>query len=109
MTTTRADDDKICRACNRRHGVDGYNPRHPFKPAGNVLSGPETDDTPAAVTPVRVPFDPVLRLALIRKGVITPDDLADAEAEMRVTTAVFQDAAHVLTGDDGKVHRYDVS
>jgi hypothetical protein len=36
-----------------------------------------------------VPFDPVLRLALIRKGVITPDDLKDAEHEISVTTMNF--------------------
>lgn len=41
------------------------------------------DDAPPGM---RVPlFDPVLRLALIRKGVITPDDLVQAEAEMKAT------------------------
>lgn len=38
-----------------------------------------------AVT-MRYPFDPVLRMALIRKGVITPDDLREAELAIQATT-----------------------
>lgn len=33
------------------------------------------------------PFDPVLRQALINKGVLTPDDLRDAEAQIKAVTA----------------------
>jgi hypothetical protein len=36
------------------------------------------------------PFDPILRQALIDKGVITPQDLADAQAKIEVVTAVFK-------------------
>lgn len=36
------------------------------------------------------PFDPVLRQALIDKGVLTPEDLRDAEAKIRAVTAQFQ-------------------
>jgi hypothetical protein len=38
------------------------------------------------------PFDPVLRQALIAKGVITPEDLRMAEDQIRAVTASF-DAA----------------
>lgn len=36
------------------------------------------------------PLDPVLRVALINKGVITPQDLRDAEEVIRATTAQFE-------------------
>ena len=35
------------------------------------------------------PFDPVLRQALIDKGVLTPEDLRDAEDKIRAVTAQF--------------------
>lgn len=37
-------------------------------------------------TTMRYPFDPVLRLALINKGVITSDDLRNAELTIQATT-----------------------
>jgi hypothetical protein len=36
--------------------------------------------------PVPGPFDPVLRMALIDKGIITPDDLRTAEEKIHATT-----------------------
>lgn len=39
------------------------------------------------VSPMRFPFDPVLRMALVNKGVITPEDLTAAEAQIRAVTA----------------------
>jgi hypothetical protein len=36
------------------------------------------------------PIDPVLRVALINKGVITPEDLRNAEEVIRATTAQFE-------------------
>lgn len=35
------------------------------------------------------PFDPVLRQALINKGILTPEDLRDAENQIRAVTAAF--------------------
>lgn len=35
---------------------------------------------------VRFPFDPVLRQALVDKGILTPDDLKNAEAKIRMIT-----------------------
>jgi len=85
---------ETCRTCNRVHGVDGYNPRHPF----NGLHPSE----PAEVRPVpkRWPFDPVLRQALIDKGVLTPDDLRNAEIKITVVTGVFDQAVREATIDD---------
>lgn len=50
------------------------------------------------------PFDPVLRQALIDKGILTPDDLRDAEAKLRAVTAqlqAFQQVAEAVKNDAG--------
>jgi hypothetical protein len=54
-------------------------------------SEPRSDDKPA-VSVVRGPHDPVLRQALIDKGVLTPDDLRNAEAKIAVVTGEFHEA-----------------
>lgn len=46
--------------------------------------GPQRPDPLAGM-----PFDPVLRQALIDKGVLTPEDLRNAEATIRAVTAQF--------------------
>jgi len=68
--------------------------RHPFRPEGSTegwQTVPEAPQTPNPPTPMPAyPFDPILRQALIDKGVITPQDLADAQAKIEVVTAVFK-------------------
>lgn len=49
-----------------------------------------------------MPFDPVLRQALIDKGVLTPDDLRDAEAKIMVITGQFQDSVRKVMKEDGE-------
>ncbi len=67
----------ICSVCQKPHPwPDGTMPRHPF----NGIQAPEAPSAPAH------PFDPVLRQALIDKGVLTPDDLRQAEAKINVIT-----------------------
>jgi hypothetical protein len=65
--------------------------RHPFTPEG-VDAGTDwlkqkqtTPEASAAPQPQMssFPFDPVLRLALINKGVLTPDDLTQAEQQIK--------------------------
>lgn len=58
--------------------ADGSRGPSPLSQDGSG-TGPE-------VSVVRAPFDPVLRLALINRGVITPDDLANAERQIAVLT-----------------------
>lgn len=49
------------------------------------------DEKRSSATPavMRWPFDPVLRQALIDKGVLTVEDLAEAEAKIRVASMVM--------------------
>lgn len=90
---TTANDDK-CTACGRSPD-DHQGMRHPFSAKGSSTSwlkpqkermsepvnvtAPRTPSLPQSV----MPFDPVLRQALIAKGVITPDDLDVAEKIIR--------------------------
>lgn len=110
METTRIDVDrdpnKKCETCSQTWGWHMTNQtQHEFNdgsiptsetfgkrgadgkrvPAGKSASG-ET----GAVVQGQWPFDPVLRQALINKGVLTPEDLSAAEAQIRAVTAQFQ-------------------
>lgn len=94
-----------CHTCGKPHEGD-YRPRHPYNDGTlgasetfgkRLASGDRTQ--PVTVTQqdgmtqsvgLQWPFDPVLRQALIDKGVITPDDLIEAEKKIRaVTSAVM--------------------
>lgn len=88
-----ANDDK-CTVCGRSPD-DHQGVRHPFSVKGSSTSWlkpqKERMSEPVNVTAPRMPslpqsvmpFDPVLRQALIAKGVITPDDLDAAEKIIR--------------------------
>jgi hypothetical protein len=76
-----------CQTCNHL-GPDGHNFRHPFTPLGGMAPPLQTpaDPTPTGTgVPAPWPFDPVLRMALITKGVLTVDDLRKAEDTIRAT------------------------
>lgn len=89
---------ETCRTCNRPHGVDGYNPRHPFN---GLTSSEPAQDVDVKPVPARWPFDPVLRQALIDKGVLTIDDIRDAEAKILMVTGEFQRAVvDAMKGED---------
>lgn len=91
MTTPSED---VCGACGRSPD-DHTGMRHPFSPKGASTSWlkPQKDQLSQAVnvtgprmpSPMQsvMPFDPVLRQALIHNGVITPDDLTKAEGVIR--------------------------
>lgn len=81
-----------CSVCgNTRQWHKNNSPRHAFiEPGGNpeikVMGEPEpsTEDSPQrGIRPMRTPFDPILRQALIDKGVLTIQDLEEAERKVR--------------------------
>jgi hypothetical protein len=87
MTTPN---DGTCRVCNKMHGVDGWDPQHQpvfgDNPTGTLPKKQKERPAPsAAMSPW--PFDPVLRQALIDKGVLAPQDLRDAEEKIRAVTS----------------------
>lgn len=100
-----------CITCNRSGEGDPrewHVAQHPFRSADDARAGvgwkgpsePRRDDN-TTIRPPRYPFDPVLRQALIDKGVLTPDDLRDAEAKILVVSGQFQDAVREAMKDDG--------
>lgn len=82
---------EICEVCGQnKDWHKEHKPRHEFTSAGGPLveSQPEPDKAGAQ----RVPLpggDPVLRLALISAGVLTPGDIEKAERMLRAAGAVF--------------------
>lgn len=108
-----------CHTCGQTRAWHHHNqPRHAFNngelPASDTFGKRLPDGTrvtPSATEPVVVtespwPFDPVLRQALINKGLLTPEDLVAAERTIRAVTATFQkEGTHVpSTGGPDEAH-----
>jgi len=99
MTTSP---DPKCTTCGIRQSNHPVGVRHAFNDGSMTASEtfgqrrPDGSRGPAPTSGPQVqvveqpwPFDPVLRQALIDKGVITPDDLVNAERTIRAVTAQF--------------------
>lgn len=88
---------EICQTCHKTHPwADGTMPRHAFND-GTLGGFQVTRPQKATVQQAPWPFDPVLRQALIDKGILTPEDLTAAEAKIRAVTA------QLMGGTDGTV------
>lgn len=79
---TTSSDPRICIRCNRDHRDPGYFPVHDAQYENTPMMRPE----PEPPTTMPMPFDPVLRQALLSKGIITLADIAEAEQMIRATT-----------------------
>lgn len=113
------DPEAKCKTCDNTWRWHHENkPQHPFNPgdmpASATFGKRRADGQGTASDPVQPqlspwPFDPVLRQALVDKGVITPDDLANAEHKIRAITAtmtggtIVTTGSYVVGGDDGEV------
>lgn len=99
---TGLSDDEKCQTCNQTYGWHRENkPVHPFNTgqAGiRALFAKRGDRDPRdgaktpqggsqGAAPAPWPFDPVLRQALIDKGVLTPEDLVNAKLKIEAVTA----------------------
>ncbi len=87
-----------CTMCGKEHGVDGWDPRHrPVFANGGGESLPRKDERrhqPMQVGVATMPFDPVLRQALVDKGILTPQDLRDAQDKIEAITGVISHRAN---------------
>lgn len=80
---------KECETCHKPHPwPNGNTPMHPFNDGS--LHGAATFGVQqkAEVKEMPWPFDPVLRQALISKGILTSDDLLEAEAQIRAVSGI---------------------
>jgi len=88
--------EEYCTVCGKPRS------NHPFRHAfattstGNTLKAiaaeqaePEASEQRTQVVESAIGGDPVLRLALIRRGIITPDDLAYVEQELKGAGIAF--------------------
>lgn len=93
-----------CLSCNTSGHPDKTEVWHPFRHpvnTGGKWNAKDTKEQPEPETrPAEWPFDPVLRQALIDKGVLTPDDLMNAENKIRAVTSLMKlnPKANVMVG-----------
>lgn len=94
MTTLETELCTICHKPAIEHEERGF--KHRFSPPGqpsalfartDQAQSSSSQRTSGAQGAIRIPTagDPVLRMALIRKGVLTVADLDEVEAELRAT------------------------
>lgn len=84
-----------CTMCNQPADEHG-DKVHKFTPPGvrpdvSIFSRDRQRDMPAHERSVKMPFDPVLRQALLDKEVVTPNELKAAEEKVRL----------IMTGEIG--------
>lgn len=93
-----------CRACSHtRLWHDNNTPRHPFDDGTGSTAflgakdrlrdergGDNGNGAPRGAQAAQWPFDPILRQALIDKGILTPEDLRAAEEKIRAVTSSFE-------------------
>jgi hypothetical protein len=96
-----------CEVCGKPHPwPDGTTPKHPFNGVSDSKawlgnrnradagkSASRGSDGAVRVATDGWPFDPVLRQALIDKGVLTPDDLRAAETKIQEMSVIFNQGA----------------
>lgn len=86
--------ESVCQVCHRPE--EGHNARHPFIGPGDALNSeffakkendslisPSGNMSGPVVQSSHMPIDPVLRTALINKGILTMQDLEEADAFIR--------------------------
>lgn len=118
---TQVTHDPICTICNtsksehaeRQHPFS--DPKNPISPSqifgktrgegvggsghGPAIRKPQINPAPIQVS--AFPFDPVLRQALIMKGVITADDLMAAETHIRTVNNIVREVLDANVKTDG--------
>lgn len=90
-----------CKTCNNSgegHPRLWHHWRHQFVSVGDDAPPVMTEQPPVVDVLPPMPFDPVLRQALIDKGVLTVEDLNNAEAKIRVVSNLFKNRMEA-TGD----------
>lgn len=98
--------DVLCTICAQPGGDAHAKKHHPFTSPGQSLEmrempfkrkgekvPEERSENAPGVEMLQIPFDPVLRQALIMKGILTVEDLHNAEEMIRVTTQMFRSEA----------------
>ena len=76
----------VCSTCGNEYDPDDKENTHPYRhPVNGVLPKRKPEEGSPRPSVLDLPMDPVLRLVLIRKGLIEPLDLTEAEQELAAT------------------------
>jgi len=73
-----------------------------FKKPGPSSSGHNGAEASVSVVQSSMPFDPVLRQALIAKGILTPSDLREAEEAISAITGMMTQGVRHVPGTAGQ-------
>jgi len=104
MTIPTPSDDEKCQTCGKDFGWHRDNaPKHPFnngqdgstaflKRRGGRDDGLATQRPQHGSQMLQMAGDPVLRIALINRGILTPADLVVAEEQLRAALMEVQNA-----------------
>lgn len=79
-----------CSTCGNSYDPDNLPESHPYRHPvnGPVMNGLQEAQSESNSAP-RLPSDPILRLVLIEKGLITVEDLNEAEAKLAASGIVI--------------------
>lgn len=97
----RADRLMTCSTCGNRYDPDNISETHPFRHPvnGGLVNKPAQQDADmAAKGSGSLPSDPILRLVLIEKGIITVEDLDRAEAKLRASGMIIAESRGTTEG-----------
>ena len=109
MTDNNADNEEECGVCgntrkyhtNKIHAFSSDGRLEEAKPSMMMPSspgGPRSQTAPQVATI----GDPVLRMVMVRKGLITPDELLAADLELRSTGIMFSVPTTGEVGSDNR-------
>lgn len=89
-TNTRRDSllCKICGMTQIEHEHLTPQPHHGFSADGKLFVMPPVTTSPYDPNVRKTPVDPILRMLLIRKGIVTPDELTQLENELKASGVV---------------------
>lgn len=76
----------ICSTCGNSYDPGNIQETHPYRhPVNGPVRDASQDKQSESKSQPRLPSDPILRLVLIEKGLITVDDLNEAEARLKAS------------------------
>lgn len=107
MTTESSqyeEDLQLCRICGSPR--DSHGDRiHPFTPPGVPVDQTFLRPRQQQAGQSNLPFDPVLRQALLDRGILTPADIREAEVKVQMIVSGKITAGGVGDGEQGSAPR----
>ncbi len=97
MTTNEPPPPALCKVCGDLE--NDHDRIHPFTPQDSFLPSSVFRNKVGEQTDIKLPFDPVLRQALLDASVVTADDLRAAQAKVEAIMTGKFDLGGARDGD----------